>query len=243
MKYQYTTSNPKSLLKKLLKELQERIAQNAGEINESMRSLVLRIRQLVLELRANIGRREMKRMLGGLAMILGVSFAGSAQAQSFAAPVKSPFGLDTVTYFSFPELADLDGDGDLDLLVVEYYGNIKYFENTGTKSAPAFTARPDNPFNLDSSYYYFMPSAVDMDDDGDLDMVIGGYEGNMRYFKNSGTSNMADFDAPLLNQFGMSPNYGAFWPSFADLDDDGRYGFNEIFVKWRFRVSRKHRIS
>lgn len=42
-----------------------------------------------------------------------------------------------------PALADLDDDGDPDLFVWNRSGNIDYFENTGTASAPVFTERTD----------------------------------------------------------------------------------------------------
>jgi hypothetical protein len=224
MKYQYQSKGgAMSELRRLLHELHKRIKENGGKIADSMRLLVMRIRKLVMELRASVSGREMKRLLGGLAVILGISFSQNVEAQSFAAPVLSPFGLDTVNYMAFPEFADLDDDGDLDLLVVEYYGSIKYFENTGSASNPSFAAPSTNPFGLVASSYYLMPAFADLDNDGDLDLVIGGYDGNMRYFKNSGTAANPNFDAPVLNTFGMSPVYGMFWPELADLDDDGDF--------------------
>ncbi|NYT26784.1 MAG: FG-GAP repeat protein [Candidatus Thiodubiliella endoseptemdiera] len=42
---------------------------------------------------------------------------------------------------SSPTLADIDGDGDLDLVVGEYYGTLKYYQNTGTTSNPAYEAK------------------------------------------------------------------------------------------------------
>ena len=224
MNYHYTTKGGKrSELRRLIKELQGRIRENGGNLADSMKMLVLRIRQLVLELRSAISGREMKRILGGLAVLLGISFAQNANAQSFAAPVLSPFGLDTVYYMAFPEFADIDDDGDLDLFVVEYYGNVKYFENIGSAANPSFDNPVTNPFGLVASNYYLMPAIADLDDDGDMDLVIGGYDGNMRYFKNSGTAGNPSFDAPVLNTFGMSPVYGMFWPELADLDNDGDY--------------------
>ena len=40
-----------------------------------------------------------------------------------------------------PCLADLDGDGDRDLLVGDFPGNFWLFENTGTDREPAYTGK------------------------------------------------------------------------------------------------------
>ncbi|NYT28196.1 MAG: FG-GAP repeat protein [Candidatus Thiodubiliella endoseptemdiera] len=40
-----------------------------------------------------------------------------------------------------PTLADIDGDGDLDLVVGESAGTLKYHQNTGTTSNPAYEAK------------------------------------------------------------------------------------------------------
>lgn len=59
---------------------------------------------------------------------------GTASNAVFGEAQQNPFGIQPVYYFSYPTLADLDNDGDVDLLTGEYYGNMQYYENTGTVS-------------------------------------------------------------------------------------------------------------
>ena len=55
---------------------------------------------------------------------------GTSTSPSFAAPVANPFGYVDVGSESAPTFGDLDGDGDMDLVVGESDGTINYFENT-----------------------------------------------------------------------------------------------------------------
>ena len=76
---------------------------------------------------------------------------GSATAPAFTEQTgaANPFDGVDVGIASAPSFADLDGDGDLDAVVGEFYGTLRYFENTGSATAPVFTARTGaaNPFN------------------------------------------------------------------------------------------------
>jgi hypothetical protein len=123
-----------------------------------------------------------------------------------------------------PTFADLDADGDFDLLVGDYYADFQYFENTGTANAPAFAASVQNPFGLQgisSAYYFSLPTFVDLDDDGDMDVMVGGYYPTLYYFENTGTANAPAFAAQVQNPFGLSLPYYNIYPASADLDDDG----------------------
>ncbi len=109
---------------------------------------------------------------------------GSATAPAFAAPQTNPFGLAYVGYVSSPALADLDGDGDLDVLIGEGYGSTFFFENTGGATAPAFAAPQTNPFGLAGLGSYSSPALADLDGDGDLDALIGAGSGDTYLFEN-----------------------------------------------------------
>lgn len=148
---------------------------------------------------------------------------GSAQIAQFAAPATNPFGLDSVDSFAFPTFADLDNDGDMDLLVGEYNGNFKYFRNNGTANSPAFGTPISNPFSIQPAYYFGLPSFADLDNDGDLDLLIGEYYGNMQYYENIGTPTTASFDAPQTNPFGLSQTYEYAFIDLGDLDNDGDF--------------------
>ena len=91
----------------------------------------------------------------------------------------------SVGYRSKPAFADIDGDGDPDLIVAGYDGVLDYLENNGTSTAPEFMARPgSNPFDGIDVGPSSAPALADIDGDGDLDLVVGASSGLLSYFAN-----------------------------------------------------------
>ena len=141
----------------------------------------------------------------------------------------NPFNGFDVGAYSSPALADLDNDGDLDLFVGEYDGNLNYYENTGTATVPAYTVRNNffNPFGEIDVGMYSAPAFADLDNDGDLDLFIGSNDGMLVYYENTGNSTAIIDGNPIIPdqgdpfdgiQVGVE---GDISPAFADLDNDG----------------------
>ncbi|WP_345773475.1 Ig-like domain-containing protein, partial [Azospirillum brasilense] len=132
------------------------------------------------------------------------------------------FGLSDIGSEAAPVLVDLDGDGDLDLLVGNADGNTVFFRNNGTTLSPAFTLDSTNPFGIiNVSAGGALPGLADIDGDGDLDLFIGNHAGTTLFFRNNGTAQAPTFSLEGTGLFGIqnAGSYGA--PSFADLDCDG----------------------
>ena len=87
---------------------------------------------------------------------------------------------------SKPAFADIDGDGDFDLVIGSGTGLLRVFENTGSAAVPAFTERTgiDNPLAAVDVAGSSAPALADIDGDGDIDVYIGGYYGTISYFRN-----------------------------------------------------------
>ncbi|NYT27944.1 MAG: VCBS repeat-containing protein [Candidatus Thiodubiliella endoseptemdiera] len=137
----------------------------------------------------------------------------------------NPFNGIDVGNYSSPTLADIDGDGDLDLVVGKNDGTLKYYQNTGTTSNPAYEAKTggDNPFNGIDVGYSSSPTLADIDGDGDLDLVMGKNDGTLKYYQNTGTTSNPAYEAKTGddNPFnGIDAGYSSS-PTLADIDGDG----------------------
>jgi cysteine-rich repeat protein len=132
-----------------------------------------------------------------------------------------PFNLTNVGRDAKPTFVDIDGDGDLDAFVGEFYGNTIFFRNTGSSSAAAFAAASRHPFGLADVGIWSSPTFADIDGDGDLDAFIGNGSGNTIFFRNTGSSSAPAFAAASANPFGLASVGFLSSPAFADIDGDG----------------------
>ncbi len=134
-------------------------------------------------------------------------------------------------------MADVDLDGQLDLIIGTYDRDIKFFKGSGStftrqtgpwdpvnKTGNPFddlTTGPDN-----HSFYAVAPALTDMDNDGDVDLFIGfqeeyGEEQAFLYYENTGDAVFVEksflgnpFDGVDVGDEGV--------PSFVDVDGDGQ---------------------
>ncbi len=131
-----------------------------------------------------------------------------------------------------PTFGDVDGDNLPDLLVGHSKGKITWWKNTGSTSLPVFTLQKDSfkGINLKTP---IAPALGDIDGDGDNDLVIGKYNGELNYYTNNngvftlvtdtfGNINVSDsfFDYGT-NEWTMMHN-GMAVPVLYDIDNNGK---------------------
>ncbi|MBE9059290.1 VCBS repeat-containing protein, partial [Sphaerospermopsis sp. LEGE 08334] len=119
----------------------------------------------------------------------------------------------------------IDGDGDLDAVVGEGFGTLKYYNNTEVPVTPSYTEQTGtaNPFNGIDVGSYSTPTLADIDGDGDLDAVVGVNDGTLKYYKNTGTATNPVYteQTGTANPFDGIDVGSYSTPTLADIDGDG----------------------
>jgi hypothetical protein len=163
------------------------------------------------------------RTLSTISLLLAVlgltASAGHAQNWRPNDGIFNPSGVPSLP-FSQPRFADPDADGDYDMILGSIDLSLLYYENVGTPTGPAFVPGPD-VFSMVDPLDAEMGVCVDLDDDGDLDLVTGGFNG-LTLFENTGGPT-APVYVKVAGAFpglvvGSNPV-----PAFADLDGDGDF--------------------
>ncbi len=184
---------------------------------------------------------------GDLDMIVGTGgtrgdagFRGTLQLFKNVGDAKTPrYDWTTAEYLGFsntqqltrvkPQWADFNGDGVADLGFsgasakgIEY----RYVPNRAARGQAVkldmkeavLLILPPNVQSGDHPYFY------DVDGDGDLDLIVGTTQGNIRYFQNTGNAKQSAYDLKTENLGGISANFKGRFVSIAvaDLDLDGQ---------------------
>lgn len=181
-----------------------------------------------------------------LTLILTFSITLNLVGQRFKTPISNPFGFSSFGYVGkdhFSSFADLDGDGDKDLLVSDFDGVFHYYQNTGDSLTPVFAQSIPNPFGISVIDYpncacnTLVHKFVDIDNDGDQDLIaLSWWASTYFYAENIGDSLSANFkpfekDLPWMPaNFNKETFVGI---DFIDIDNDGDLDFftceEEIF--------------
>ena len=158
--------------------------------------------------------------------------AGTNDQPIYESPVKIQAGDKPIETFGWPCpcFADFAGTGKLDLICGEFLDGFTYFENIGTRTAPKYAPgrrlkTPDGK-KVAMDLEMIMPTAIDWNKDGHVDLIVGDEDGRVAFVQNTGkldADHTPIFLAPrYFQQEADLVKFGALVSPFGvDWDGDG----------------------
>lgn len=131
-----------------------------------------------------------------------------------------------------PVFVDYNADGLMDIVVGnvntfvslnEFDSRLYLLENVGTSTVPAFELVDDDYLGLSSidNNFNFCPTFGDMDNDGDMDVIIGDQFGKLHYGENTaGVNQPFDFANLISDYMDISVGFASA-PFIVDMNGDG----------------------
>jgi len=140
--------------------------------------------------------------------VSGLSYyrnTGTAASPSFELVTRDYMGVNSLGLTGiYPAFGDVDGDGDDDMMLGCTDGMLQfYLNNAGAGNVPNFSMPVSGPNFLGIDVGLFSaPQLVDVDRDGKLDLVIGERQGNLNYYRNTGSGSNINFTL-VSSTFGL----------------------------------------